>query len=348
MASIGGTAIEIDKLDRELLNRLQGSFPLDPHPFERIAEMIDLSEGEVIDRTRRLKDGRIIRELGPIFDTRSLGYQSMLVAAKVERERRRQAAAIINEHPGVSHNYERNHDFNLWFTIAVDPATKLGLDRTLEILQRRAGLDSYRKLPTLKLFKINMNLEMASGPDALKRKIEAPKARELTVKELSSDDVAVVRELQGDLPLVERPFDGVAERLGWGTERLIGHCGDMVERGILRRVAAILYHRRAGYAANGMGVWNVPSERVAELGPVMASFRGVSHCYQRPTYPDWPYSIFTMAHGHDRQQCDDVLASISQETGIDDYQVLYSASEYKKVRLKYFSPQFEQWEQQNG
>ena len=118
----------------------------------------------------------------------------------------------------------------------------------------------------------------------------------------------------------------------------------MRERGLLRRVAAILYHRRAGFSANGMGVWKVPPERIDELGPRMASFRGISHCYQRPTYADWPYSVFTMAHGRSKEECDAVLDAIAADTGIDERATLYSSTEFKKIRLLYFTDEFREWE----
>src|SRR4029078_10679117 len=118
----------------------------------------------------------------------------------------------------------------------------------------------------------------------------------------------------------------------------------LVERGFLRRFAAILYHRRAGFKSNAMGVWNVPDDRVAEIGPVMASFKAVSHCYQRPTYPDWPYTIFTMVHGNSDEQCEEILGAISSTPGIADYRSLYSTREYKKTRLRFFTDEYERWE----
>lgn len=335
--------VKLDEKDRELLNELQGGFPLDPEPFKKVAEAVDLDEAEVLDRTQRLKDELFIRELGPIFDTRALGYISTLVAAKIDHDRPKQSADVVSKHPGVSHNYLRDHDFNLWFTIAVAPDSKLGIDRTLEILQEEARIEAYRTLETKKLFKINVNLEMKQGPSALSKQ-QKVKPRETSGKPLSDDDVSVVRYLQGDLPVVSRPYDSTAEKLGWDCPKLIDHCRTMLDRGILRRVAAILYHRRAGYSANGMGIWVVPEDRTDELGEAMASFRSVSHCYQRPTYPDWPYSIFTMVHGRDREECEGVIRSISEKTGIDDYSILYSVAEYKKARIKYFSPEFEKWE----
>jgi DNA-binding Lrp family transcriptional regulator len=129
---------------------------------------------------------------------------------------------------------------------------------------------------------------------------------------------------------------------------LLEHMEAMRERGLLRRVAAILYHRRAGFSANGMGVWKVPAERVDEVGPRMASFRGISHCYERPTYADWPYSIFTMAHGRSKEECDAVLDAIERDSGITERATLYSSTEFKKIRLLYFDDEFRRWEERNG
>ena len=98
---------------------------------------------------------------------------------------------------------------------------------------------------------------------------------------------------------------------------MLEHLEGMVERKLLRRVAAILFHRRAGFSANGMGVWKVPEEQIAEIGPRMAAVRGVSHCYRRPTYPDWPYSVFTMAHGRSKEECDAVLDGVAGVCGLE-------------------------------
>ena len=162
-----GAAVPLDELDKRLLNLLQGSFPIAERPFAHVAELAGVPEEEVLGRTKRLVDERIIREITPIFDTRVLGYSSMLVAAKVDAEVPHRAAKIINSHPGVTHNYLRNHDFNMWFTIATEPGSKLGLPGTLEILEKLTGAESIRELPTLKLFKIRMDLEMEKGTDAL-------------------------------------------------------------------------------------------------------------------------------------------------------------------------------------
>ena len=345
-----GAAIPLDETDKRLMNLLQSSFPLDPEPFALVASEAELELDDVLTRTRRLLDERIIREITPIFDTRALGYESMLVAAKVDSENPQRAAAAVNAHPGVSHNYLRTHDFNLWFTIATPPDSELGLAGTLDVLMRETGAESMRQLPTLTLFKINMNLEMEKGTDALAAAVDASPPRELEAQPYDKRDIAVIRALQGPMQPVERPYDEAAAELGMTTEELLGHLQEMIDRKLLRRVAAILFHRRAGFSANGMGVWRVPEDEIMETGGRMASFRGISHCYQRPTYADWPYSVFTMAHGRSKQECDAILDSIAQECGMgpDDRATLYSSTEYKKIRLHYFTDEYRRWEEEHS
>jgi DNA-binding Lrp family transcriptional regulator len=343
-----GAAIPLTELDKRLLNLMQGSFPIAPRPYRQVASEAGIPERQAIERVQQLIDERIIRQVTPIFDTRALGYSSMLVAAKVDPENPWRAANVINEHPGVSHNYLRNHEFNIWFTIATEPDSPLGLDGTLDALGREAGAESIRQLPTLKLFKIRMDLEMEGDTDALSKSVEVAPPVETERQPYDEFDVAVIRATQGDMPVCEEPYAPAASELGLTQERLLGHLKGMQERRLLRRVAAILFHRRAGFSANGMGVWKVPDERIMELGPRMAAFRGISHCYQRPIYKDWPYSIFTMAHGRSKEECDAVLDSIAAETGIAGRATLYSSTEFKKIRLLYFTEDFRAWERQHA
>ena len=144
------------------------------------------------------------------------------------------------------------------------------------------------------------------------------------------------------MEVTDRPYDAAAAEVGMTTDELLAHLEGMVDRKILRRVAAILYHRRAGFSANGMGVWRVPEDQIADVGGRMAAVRGISHCYQRPTYEDWPYSVFTMAHGRSKEECDAVLDSIADEHDLhgEDRAVLYSSTEFKKIRLHYFTDDY--------
>jgi DNA-binding Lrp family transcriptional regulator len=339
-----GAAVALDDLDRRLLNLMQGSFPLHPRPYAAVAAAAQCTEQEVLARVTRLLADRIIRQVTPIYDTRALGYASMLVAAKVDPEHPWAAAKIVNTHPGVSHNYLRNHEFNMWFTIAVERDSKLGLEGTLEVLSQLTGAESIRQLPTLKLFKIRMDLEMEGGTAALASPGAESAPAPLDAIDYDERDVAVIRATQGDLPVVTAPYAAAAAELGMGVDALLEQMTEMRERGLLRRVAAILYHRRAGFSANGMGVWKVPADQIESLGPRMAAYRGISHCYQRPTYADWPYSVFTMAHGRSKEECDAVLDAIALDTQIEERATLYSSTEFKKVRLLYFTDSFKEWE----
>jgi siroheme decarboxylase len=344
----GGAAVPLDETDKKLLNLMQGSFALVERPFAHVAALAGISEDEVMERVQRLLDKRIIREITPIFDTRALGYASMLVAAKVDPSAPHRAAQFINSHPGVTHNYLRNHDFNLWFTLAVEPGSRLGLDGTLDVIAARTGAESIRQLPTLKLFKIRMDLEMERGTDALSAAGEAVEPLELDPIGLSDDDVETIRAAQGSMVVRPDAYAAAAERLGVPVSDVLARLESLRERGGLRRVAAILYHRRAGFSANGMGVWAVAPEDVLDTGRRMAAFRGISHCYQRPTYPDWPYSVFTMAHGRSKEECDAILDSIAESTGVSERATLYSSTEFKKVRMLYFTDDFRRWEAEHA
>jgi DNA-binding Lrp family transcriptional regulator len=337
----------MDDRDKRLLNVIQADFPLVSRPFQALGTPLSLAEAEVIERIAALKKQRIIRQISAIFDTRSLGYKSTLVAMRVRPERLDEAAAVVNGHPGVSHNYTRDHAFNLWFTLAVPPTSDL--DWTVQHLHAMAGADSTRVLPTLHVFKIGLQLDMEgkSGAERVEsREVGYCEARRPAAGKngLGATDIAAIRELQEDIPLTPSPYRPMADRMGVSEGALFGIAARLAVEGYLRRMAAVLHHREAGFRANAMGVWVVPPERSEAIGRIMGSFKGVSHCYLRPTYPDWPYNIFTMVHGQEPHDCQEVISAISQATGITEFALLYSTKQYKKIRLKYFTPELDEWE----
>jgi DNA-binding Lrp family transcriptional regulator len=337
-----------DREDGRLLNLLQAGLPLDRRPFARVGAELGLSEAEVVERTRRLKSAAIIRQISAIFDTRALGYRSSLVAARYPDERLFEAAKLIDGHPGVSHNYRRTHAFNLWFTIAVEPDSRLGLEGTVEALAAATQAESMRLLPTLKLYKIAVQLDMTGEAKAADRTAprEAPRRGDGVLP--TEDDKRFVRILQRDLPLVAAPFDLWASEAGVDPDELLERAAVFEQRSYMRRFAALLNHRKAGFGANGMAVWRVPEDRIDEIGPRMAAFRSVSHCYRRPTYPDWPYNLFAMVHSRSKDACEETIAAMAEDTGLTDpadRAVLYSTYEFKKVRLVYFTPEYREWEE---
>ena len=193
-----GAAIALTDLDKRLLNLMQGQFPIAARPYQHVAAEAGITEEEALATVAHLLEERIIRQVTPIFDTRALGYSSMLVAAKVDPENPWRAATVINAHPGVSHNYLRNHEFNIWFTIATEPGSELGLQGTLDVLAREAGAESVRQLPTLKLFKIRMDLEMEGGTDALSTAVQPAEPAETEAQPYDEFDQAVIRATQGE------------------------------------------------------------------------------------------------------------------------------------------------------
>jgi len=340
-----------DPIDLKLLELMQAAVPVCPHPFAELARRAGTEEADALARVQRLKDARVIRQISAIFDTRSLGYASSLVAARVDPARVDEAAAIINRHPGVSHNYLRNHAFNLWFTIAVAPASALGLEKTVAILQRESGAESMRLLPTLKLYKIGVQFDLAGASKA--DDTESPQYTEqhrAARAPLTPAEIEFVRLLQRDLPVTPDPFAGYARDLGVSLEFLQDMVRRFTEDGRLRRFAAVLHHRNVGFSANAMGVWRVAGDDAAidRAGELMGGLRAVSHCYRRPSYPDWPYNIFTMVHGKSVADCEQTLRAISEKTGIADYSALYSSKEYKKVRVNYFTPEEQAWEREHA
>lgn len=344
---------DMTERDRALIERMQHDVPLVARPFATLARDIGATERQVIDAVIRLRSDGVIRQVSAIFDTRRLGYASSLVAARVDPTRIEAAAAIVSAHPGVSHNYQRDHQYNLWFTIAVSPESSLGLEATVDLLTEEAGVEAALLLPALRVFRIGVNFDIRGGRAADARRTEPTtpmaltSASDLPLPTVHEDPrtVAAILALQRDLPAIEEPFALLAHEHGFDADELLELAVQLRDARLMRRFAAVLHHRRAGFRANGMGVWIVPPNRVEEYGRTMASFEGVSHCYARPTYDDWPYGLFTMTHGRTREECEAVLAAISEATGLPDYDVLYSSREFKKVRVRYFTPEQAAWEQ---
>jgi len=328
-------------MENELLYEMQNAFPMVERPFKALAEKLGSTEEEVIALVQKLKDEKIIRQTSAIFDTKRLGYKSSLVAFKVPEEKIDKAAEIINAHPGVSHNYLRNHDYNIWFTMAVSPDSKLGLERTIQILKEQTGAEDAIILPTLKMFKISVKMD-TTGNRAKKEKVKKVAHKEIM---LTAKHVAVIKALQKDIEVVEEPFKALTERLSLDYEQIFAIANELKEAGVMRRFATILNHRKAGFGANAMSVWAVPEEKGEEIGRQMAEFSAVSHCYLRPSYPNWPYNLFAMVHAKTQEECDTLIEEMAKESGLTEYGKLYSTREFKKQRLVYFDSAFEEWEE---
>ena len=331
-----------EELKNELLYKMQSSFPLVKEPFKELAKEFNSNQEKILDLVKELKENKIIRQTSAIFDTKRLGYKSSLVAFMVDENDISKAVEIINSHPGVSHNYLRNNKYNIWFTLAVAPDSKLGLEKSVEILKEKTNAKDALILPTIKMFKISVKMD-TTGKKAKKEKVAKPKSKDI---KLDSLDIDIIKELQKDIAIVSQPFKEAIEKLNISYEEFFNRANRLKEAGIMRRFATILNHRKAGFNANAMSIWKVPEDKAEEIGKKLASFSAVSHCYLRPTYPNWQYNLFGMVHAKTQEECDNLIKEMAQELGINDYAKLYSTKEFKKQRIVYFSDEFNRWEEQ--
>ncbi|GFP25163.1 hypothetical protein HKBW3S43_00551 [Candidatus Hakubella thermalkaliphila] len=366
----------------KILNLIQNSFPIQERPFAVLADKTGLSEGEAIHRIKELKKRGIIRRIGAIFDSRSLGYSSTLVAMRVPSPRVEEVARLVSRYPNVTHNYERDGEYNLWFTLIAESEERIRQIRG-EILGA-SGIQDILNLPAKNIFKIQVNFSfeeagsrefqevrdtewqtegriassktkdqaviedsiLSPGEETREPFREAKSGNRKALDETEARDqfsytqqeINLIRWLQGDLSIEKRPFGKIAEKVGVGEETVLDMIRKMTERGIIRRFGAVLNHQEAGYKHNAMGVWQVAA-RVQEVGAVMASFPQVSHCYERPSSPQWPYNLYTMIHGHSKEECTGIAERISRATGVSDYRLLFSIREFKKTSMEYFNDQ---------
>ena len=339
-----GRGFSMDATDRALLNAIQNNFPIAIHPYQILGEVVGKTENDVFKRIQHLKQEGIIRRLGGVFDSRRLGYYSTLCAGKVPEEKIPLLSKLLEGVPGVTHNYIRDHVYNVWFTLIA--RSQVVAERILENIREETGLTDIFSLPATRVFKINVNFDFdlsfedmeeeegqnASEDDALRD----GQKEEVSPYELTNDDIALIQVIQDNLPDSPTPFTILADSIQWPVEKVISVTNLLLEVKILRRFGAVLRHQKAGFMANAMGVWQVDSEKTDKVGEIMARFKEVSHCYQRPTLSDWPYNLFTMIHGSTAEDCEEIMRRISLATGVKNYSMLFSIAELKKSSMKYF------------
>ncbi len=325
--------MRLDGIDKKLLNLIQVEFPLRPRPYSELGLKLGIDGDEVIQRLEQLKAKGVIRQISPVLDARSLGYEITLVAMVVAESQLDRAAQLIIKHPGVSHLYERGHHFNLWFTLAIpSPAD---METELKRLTSPVDAEAIMALPAVKLFKIGAYFAMDGDGQTAGGTVAQPGRFPPREVELSETDRLVINGLQQDLPLTPSPFAVMAARLGMDEENFLAQCRSLLQRGIMRRFGAAINHNNAGFKANAMACWIAPKEKVDAAGRKLAALGEVSHCYERKTNPIWPYNLFAMIHSPTREVCQEIASKVADETGLADYVLLFSTREFKKTRVKY-------------
>jgi len=361
--------------DSKLLAAIQRNVPLVAQPYTQLARELGDSPEHVMRRVAALRGEGVIREISGIFDAASLGYHQTLAAFAVPGERLTQAGRTVAEHPGVSHCYARRHAVNLWFTLAVSPASALGLDTTIRHLAAACGAQHTLTLPTITRYKLHVHFGDSGGqrgegvspsrpagtlPAAAMEDDyasssgqshgtlnagETPASRKTGVPpRLTEGQVLAIRALQVDLPVQGDPFSPLAELADTTVEGLLEHAADFLRLGVLRRYAAVLHHRQAGGAANVLVAWEAAEGDVDAAGQACATLPQISHCYRRARANEWPFDLYTMIHGPSPAHCLDTVRSIIALTGMQNRRELWTTAEFKKQRVKLLGPEERQWE----
>jgi DNA-binding Lrp family transcriptional regulator len=327
--------LHLTKLQKQLCNALQNGLPICARPFAEIAKDLNTSEEEVLQQTRKLKSAGIIRRIGAILNYRALGIKSTLVAAHVPQKNLQEVVKSVNSLEGVSHNYLRTHYYNLWFTLQAQTAEQI--NSVLAGLSGRFGID-FHSLPVQRIFKLDVRFDIESDSETLLQDVEEvppcflAKARRGV--ELDENQKSILSKLQDDLDVTAEPFAFLCSQV-LGAADVVRIITQLSDKGVIRRVAGVVDHRKLGFTGNVLFAGEVPQNRVIEMGKKLARLRIVTHCYERKTFEGWPYNLFAMMHGRSIDRIQRVINKFTEAEGISSFQLLPTAAELKKQPVKH-------------
>ena len=326
----------MSELDEKILSVIQTAFPINPKPFDILAKQFGVDADEILSRVSRMREGGMIRRLGAVFDSRSLGYASTLVASRIPTDRMEEVAHIVSALPNVTHNYQRQNAYNLWFTLTAGSDQEI--QDILDKLKVETGVDDFHSLPALAVYKIRVDFQLGqSQSSSVAAEQSSTSGRTESPGEFSEDQKQLVRLLQENLPMGPQPFDLAEMNSHWTAPRVIEQINEWIKSGVIRRIGAVLAHRRVGFSANGMACFSIPQDRIDDIGRQLARSPDISHCYNRPALPDFPYNLFAMVHGQSEEQVRTIVSDMAREVNQKDYEVLLSTVEHKKTSMKYFA-----------
>ena len=328
----------IDTINQRLLNDYQHSFPLVSEPFDDLARKLNTNVASILKRVNALKENGTISRIGPVFKPNTIGV-STLAAICVPQDKLEYYAQIINQFPEVNHNYEREHDINLWFVLTA--GNRLELDTTITEIERQTGKEVL-VLPLLKEYHIDLGFNLRHlnqsqnfMPQALLQKLDAREA--FKPKELAPAR-DLIEAIQGGLPLVERPYQALAEQLHLGEAEVIEKLKRLISSGAIKRFGVVVRHHEIGYRSNAMVVWDVPDNQVDHIGRQLGDIDCVTLCYQRPrVQPRWPYNLFCMIHGQNREEVLNCIAQLRTQHGLESvpHDILFSGKRFKQRGAHY-------------
>ena len=321
--------MHLNDFQKRLCNRLQQGLTICERPFAKVACALGVDERDVLREVRGLKRVGVIRRIGASVNYRALGFASTLVATRVPVDKLEQVTEAVNALDGVSHNYLREHYYNMWFTLQAK--TTKEIRRSLAELSERFGVD-FHSLPAERVFKLDVRFDAEGGKRIVQRDIEsAPKEGKIR---LSDKEKHILTALQRDLAVASEAFAFLANRRT-GIEQALGVVGELIDKGVIRRIGAVVDHRMLGFTANAMFVAEAANERIVLVGRNLARLNPVSHCYQRRIFAGWPYNLFAMMHGRSMKQIRDVATGFAEEHGISRWELLVTLAELKKQPVRW-------------
>jgi DNA-binding Lrp family transcriptional regulator len=322
--------LRLTKFQKQLCNALQKGLPICWRPFAEMAKELHSDEIKVLQQTRQLKDLGLIRRINAIVNHRALGLTSTLVAAHVPEQNLPEVVEAVNSLENVSHNYCRGHYYNLWFTLQAK--TPEQIRDTLLNIGGCFGVD-FHSLPVKRVFKLDVKFDAESQGQALLQQIQ--KTPEAEPVELNKNEKLILSKLQNNLEIVEEPFAFLCDE-GLAKENVLKITAELIDKGVIRRIAAVVDYRKLGFVANVLFAGEVPQERIVSAGKKLARFAVVSHCYERQTFEGWPYNLFAMMHGRSMGQIQRVINKFTEAEKIKSFQLLPTAAEFKKQPVRHF------------
>lgn len=322
--------------ENAIAKALQTGVPFVSDPWGALGEALGLTGAQVLSQVRAFVEGGQLREISGVLEGSALGWDSALVAARVPPERIDEVATLVNACPTVTHDYVRDHDYNLWFTIAMPP--EIGVDAALAALSRDTGVSPLQTLRRTATFKIGVRFDLETMENASQKGA----VTEVSRRTFDDRERSMLRALQQPLPVEHFPFATLAYENGVREEELLSFARSALG-GVLRRYVATFRHRKLGVHGNGMVVWRVDEARLQEIGAVFAEAPEVSHCYARNPIEGFPYSLYTMIHAKDEATVRAVAAALAARVGDPEHAILFSTRELKKTRLRYFQPELDAW-----
>jgi len=321
--------LRLTKFQKQLCNKLQDGIAVCEKPFEELAKNLDANEDTILQETMRLKQLGVIRRISALINYRTLGMTGTLVAAQIPEEFLKEVADVVNSLENVSHNYQRKHYYNLWFTLQGRTDEHIGV--TLSKLSGRFGID-FHSLPVERVFKLDARFDAESEGELLSQEIQ-PMPKQKIIK-LTTEQNLILSKSQPDLDITARPFDSLCGE-GLKIKDVLRIMQELIDKGVVRRIAAVVDHRKLGFVANVLFVSEVPQDRIIKAGEELARFGIVSHCYQRKTFENWPYNLFAMMHGKSFGDIQRAIDKFVEAEKIDSFELLPTAAELKKQPVKY-------------